>query len=134
FNSRMLLLGNGHRVNNNLTDWALIETSFILDIDLVDRVEIIRGPGSVLYGNNAFFGVINVITREGKQINGVEGSFNYGSFDTYKGRVTIGEQFTNGVRFLVSGTYYDSQGVDALFYRAFNTPAQNHGVAEGMDA
>jgi iron complex outermembrane receptor protein len=134
FNSRMLLLVNGHRVNNNLTDGAYVETAFILDIDLVDRVEIIRGPGSVLYGNNAFFGVINVITREGKQVNGVEGSFDYGSYDTYKGRVTIGQQFTNGMRFLVSGTYYDSQGVDALFYRAFNTPAQNHGVAEDMDA
>src|ERR1043166_3954738 len=57
FNSRVLLLVDGHRVNDNLTDGAFIETAFILDIDLVDRVEIIRGPGSVLYGNNAFFGV-----------------------------------------------------------------------------
>jgi len=134
FNSRMLLLVNGHRVNNNLTDGAYIETAFILDIDLIDRVEIIRGPGSVLYGNNAFFGVINVITREGKQVNGAESSFDYGSYDTYKGRVTIGEQFTNGLRFLVSGTYYDSHGVDDLFYKEFNTPVQNHGVAEDMDA
>src|SRR5258708_4815693 len=106
FNSRILLLVDGHRVNNNLTDGAYIDTAFILDVDLSDRVEVIRGPGSVLYGNNAFFGVINVITREGKQVNGVEGSFNYGSYDTYKGRVTIGEQFTNGLHFLVSGTYY----------------------------
>src|SRR6266436_3177804 len=134
FNSRMLLLVNGHRVNNNLTDGAFIETAFILDVDLIDRVEIIRGPGSVLYGNNAFFGVINVITREGKQVNGVEGSFDYGSYDTYKGRVTIGEQFTNGFRFLASGTYYDSHGVAELFYKEFNTPAQNHGVADDMDA
>jgi iron complex outermembrane receptor protein len=134
FNSRTLLLVNGHRVNNNLTDGAYIETAFILDVDLIDRVEIIRGPGSVLYGNNAFFGVINVITREGKQVNGVEGSFDYGSFDTYKGRVTIGEQFTNGLHFLASGTYYDSHGVDELFYKEFNTPAQNHGVADDMDA
>src|SRR6185312_5537081 len=60
FNSRVLLLVNGHRVNTDLNDGAFIGTSFILDVDLIDRVEIIRGPGSVLYGNNAFFGVINV--------------------------------------------------------------------------
>jgi iron complex outermembrane receptor protein len=133
FNSRILLLVNGHRVNNNLSDGAFIDTAFILDIDLVDRVEIIRGPGSVLYGNNAFFGVINVITRQGKQLNGIEGSFDYGEFDTYKGRVTIGKEWTNGLRFLLSGTIYESEGAERLFYKEFNTPAQNNGVAENMD-
>src|SRR5579871_1429828 len=64
FNSRILLLVNGHRVNSDLNDSAYVDSTFLLDVDLIDRVEIIRGPGSVLYGNNAFFGVINVITRE----------------------------------------------------------------------
>src|SRR2546428_617733 len=125
FNSRVLLLVDGHRVNDNLTDGAFIETAFILDIDLVDRVEIIRGPGSVLYGNNAFFGVINVITRQGKQLNGVESSFEFGGFDTYKGRVTVGKLFTNGVHLLLSGTLYDSEGAERLFYKEFNMPSQN---------
>jgi outer membrane receptor for ferrienterochelin and colicins len=133
FNSRILLLVNGHRVNNNLTDGAYIDTAFILDIDLIDRVEIIRGPGSVLYGNNAFFGVINVITRQGKQLNGVEVSGEYAAFDTYKGRVTYGKLFTNGVQLLLSGTYYDSAGPEHLFYKEFNTPAQNNGIARGLD-
>src|SRR6266487_1716817 len=133
FNSRILLLVDGHRVNNNLSDGAFIDTAFILDVDLIDRVEIIRGPGSVLYGNNAFFGVINVITREGKQLNGMEVSGEYASYDTYKGRATYGKLFTNGVQLLLSGTYYDSAGPDKLFYKEFNTPAQNNGVAEGLD-
>jgi outer membrane receptor for ferrienterochelin and colicins len=134
FNSRVLLLVDGHRVNNNLTDGAAIGTDFILDVDLIDRVEIIRGPGSVLYGNNAFFGVINVITRQGRNINGVESSVEYGGFDTYKARVTVGKQFTNGLEFLLSGTFYDSRGNERLFYPEFNTPSQNNGVAENMDA
>lgn len=133
FNSRVLLLVNGHRVNNNLTDGAFVDTAFILDLDLVDRVEVIRGPGSVLYGNNAFFGVINVITREGKQLNGLEASAEYGSFDAYKGRVTYGKLFTNGLQLMLSGSYYDSSGPDRLFYKEFNTPRQNNGVAEDMD-
>ena len=133
FNSRILLLVDGHRINNNLTDGAFIDTAFILDIDLIDRVEIIRGPGSVLYGNNAFFGVINVITRQGKQLNGAEVSGEYASYDTYKTRVTYGKLFTNGVQLLLSGAYYDSAGPDRLFYKEFNTPDQNNGVAHNMD-
>lgn len=133
FNSRVLLLVNGHRVNNNLTDGAHIDSAFILDVDLIDRVEVIRGPGSVLYGNNAFLGVINVVSRTGRQVNGVEGSVEYGAFDTYKGRVTLGKMFTNGVEFLVSGSLFDSAGPDRLFYQEFNTPAQNNGVARGRD-
>jgi len=133
FNSRILLLVNGHRVNNDLTDGAYIGTEFILDVDLVERVEVIHGPGSVLYGNNALFGVINVITREGKQLGGAEVSGEYGSFDTYKGRVTYGKQFANGLRLMLSGTYYDSDGQESLFYEEFNTPAQSNGVAVNMD-
>ena len=133
FNSRILLMVNGHRVNNDLNDGAFIDTAFILDVDLIDRVEIIRGPGSVLYGNNAFFGVINVITREGKQVNGVEGSGSYGSFNAWSGRVTVGKQFTNGLQFLLSGTLYNSDGPENLFYPQFNTPAQNNGVAHNLD-
>jgi iron complex outermembrane receptor protein len=132
-NNRVLLLVNGHRVNNNLTDSAAIGTDFILDIDLVDRVEVIRGPGAVLYGNNAFVGVINVITRQGGQVNGVESSFDYGAFDTYKGRVTFGRQFTNGVNLLLSGSIYDSAGAERLLYPQFATPSQNNGVAQNMD-
>jgi outer membrane receptor for ferrienterochelin and colicins len=133
FNSRILLLIDGHRLNNNLTDGAFIETAFLLDIDLIDRVEIIRGPGSVLYGNNAFFGVVNVITRKGRQAQNAEVSGEYARHDTYKGRVTLGRVFTNGFEFLLSGTLYDSEGPDRLFYKEFNTPSQNNGIAEDLD-
>lgn len=133
FNSRVLVLVDGHQINNNLTDGALIGTAFPLDVDLIERVEIIRGPGSVLYGNNAFFGVINVITKKVGQIGPAEVSGEYGTFDTYKGRVTLGHSFTNGVEVLLSGTLYDSEGNDRLFYKEFNTPDQNRGVARGID-
>ncbi len=85
FNSRILLLIDGHRINSDLTDGAAIGTAFILDLDLIDRVEIVRGPGSVLYGDNAYFGVINVITRRASQVNGAEVSGSYGEFNTYRG-------------------------------------------------
>ena len=133
FNSRILLLVDGHRINNNLTDGAFVDTAFLLDLDLVDRVEVIRGPSAVLYGNDAFFGVVNVITRTGAQLNGFEVSAGYGSFDTYKARLSYGKLFTNGVQMLLSGTYYNSGGNSKLFFKEFDTPAQNNGMAQNMD-
>ncbi len=138
YNSRMLLLVDGHRVNNSLSDGAFIGTEFILDVDLIDRVEIIRGPGSSLYGNNAFFGVINVITRRGRDMprNGAELSGEVASFDTYKGRATYGNKFNNGLELLLSGTLYDSAGPERLFYKEFAFPLLKppiSGVAENAD-
>jgi outer membrane receptor for ferrienterochelin and colicins len=131
FNDRILVLVDGHRVNNNYNDGAFIDTAFPLDLDLVDRVEVVRGPGSVLYGNNAFFGVVNVVTRQGRSLNGFEASGAYASFDSYKARLTYGKSFTNGLQMLLSGTFYDSGGQDQLFYKEFLY--ENHGVAEKMD-
>jgi iron complex outermembrane receptor protein len=134
FNSRILLLVDGHRINNDLTDGAFIDTAFILDVDLIDRIEIVRGPGSVLYGDNAFFGVINVITRRANTVDGAEASGSYGTFNTYQGRVTVGKVFTNDLELLLSGTLYQSDGPETLFYPQFNTPAQNNGIARNLDA
>ena len=133
FNSRFLLLINGHRINNDLNDGAYVDTAFLLDVDLIDRVEIIRGPGSVLYGNNAFFGVINVITRQGDSLNYGEASGAYGSYNAYNGRVTLGRKFENGLETLWSGSIYGSDGPENLFYPAYNTPAQNNGIAHNLD-
>jgi len=46
YNSRVLLLVDGHRTNDNLFDQALIGTEFPVDVDLIERVEVIRGPNS----------------------------------------------------------------------------------------
>jgi len=135
YNSRVLVLIDGHRINNSLSDGAFIGTEFILDVDLIDRVEVIRGPGASLYGNNAFFGVVNVITRKGRDLSGygVELSGEAASFDTYKGRATYGQRFENGLDLLLSGSWYDSDGPENLFFKEFNQPANNNGIAHKAD-
>lgn len=55
FGVRVLINVDGHRLNEPLFDSAFTNTDFFLDVDLVERVEIIHGPGSSLYGDNAFF-------------------------------------------------------------------------------
>jgi len=129
----VLLQVDGHRLNEPLYDSAFNMTDFILDLDLVDLIEVIRGPGSSIYGNNAFFSVINVVTRRGGDVNGTEVSASAGSFDTFQGRVTYGKKFSNDVEVLVSGTLYNSEGPDNLFYPEFHTRRDHFGVAHELD-
>ena len=70
YNSRVLLLVNGHRVNDNVFGQAEVGAEFGLDPAIFERVEIIRGPASSLYGDSAFFTVVNVMTRTGASLGG----------------------------------------------------------------
>ncbi len=68
YNTRVLLLIDGYRTNDNFYDQAAIGTDALIDLDLVERVELIRGPSSSVYGTNAFFGVINVVTKAAARV------------------------------------------------------------------
>lgn len=133
YNSRVLVLIDGHRANDNIYDSGMIAQEALVEVDSIERVEVIRGPSSSLYGSSAFFGVVNVITRRGSQVNGVEFSGEGGSFETYKGRITAGHKFKSDVELLLSGSYYDSGGQSRLYYPEFDDPASNNGVAEDLD-
>lgn len=64
FNARILLLIDGRRVNELAYDGAYLGEEGPIDVSLIDRIEYIPGPGSSVYGSNALFGVINVISRK----------------------------------------------------------------------
>ena len=133
FSGRILLLVDGHRLNDSLYDQAAVGTESRIDVDLIDRVEIIRGPTSSLYGTNAFFGVINVMMKHGQDINGTELSTEIGDYNSYKGRVTYGKRFSNDLELLISGAFYDSQGHRRLFYKEYDDPATNNGIVRRAD-
>jgi iron complex outermembrane receptor protein len=133
FGGRILVLVDGLRINEPIYDSAGVLNDFPIDVDLIERVEVIRGPGSALYGNNAFFAVINIITRRGGDVNGLEASTEAGSYDTYKGRLTYGKVFQNGLSILLNGSLLDSEGNDRLYYKAFDQPANHRGLAIGRD-
>jgi outer membrane receptor for ferrienterochelin and colicins len=133
YNGRVLLLVDGHRLNDAIFDQAPIGTDSPIDVDLIERVEVVRGPGSSLYGTNAFFGTINVITKRGRDIKGTEASWENSSYTSNKGRLTYGNKLSNGLEFIMSGSYYYSVGQENLFYPEFNTPATNNGIAHRMD-
>jgi iron complex outermembrane receptor protein len=130
YNSRVLVLVNGHRINDMLYGQVGMGHDFPLDMDLVERMEVVRGPTSSLFGSNAFFAVVNVITRHGGALNGVEASGAAASAGTYQGRATFGSGETSGRQVLLSASGYTSQGMDLSFPEF---AATHGGIATGMD-
>ncbi|MBL4708402.1 MAG: TonB-dependent receptor, partial [Flavobacteriales bacterium] len=81
FNPQVLMLINGVPVTNLFVGdrgqaWAG------MSVEAISRIEIIRGPGSAVYGADAFAGVINIVTKNSREISGLNAGIRYGSFDT----------------------------------------------------
>ncbi len=132
YDTRVLLLLDGHRMNDNVYDQASIGTESLVDVEAIDRVEVIRGPSSSLYGTDAFFAVINVITRSGGDLSGKEFTAAGGSYATGQARAAYGARLDNGAEMYFSGAYYDSGGQN-LFYPEFDSPSTNNGWARHAD-
>lgn len=77
---KVLLLMDGQEMNEIL--FATTQFGNHFPIDQIKKIEIIRGPGSAIYGGFAEYGVINIITKQGEDINGVSVSGVYGQGET----------------------------------------------------
>lgn len=138
YSTRVLMLIDGHRLNDNVYDSGSIGRESMIDVELIDRVEIIRGPSASLYGSSAFLGVINVITKHGRGIDGAEIGVDTASYDTQKVRGTYGKTFDSGVDWLVSMTHYSSGGMNFYYpeldQRTSDNPlAARNGFSRGND-
>jgi outer membrane receptor for ferrienterochelin and colicins len=132
-NTRLLLLVDGHRYNDNLFEGFYSDENFPVDVDMIERVEVVRGPSSSLYGSSAVFGVINVITKRGRDLDGANVKASYGSFDNYKTSASYGKRFSNGLEAFLTGTIYNSQGNTRFFSKEFDSPATNNGIYRNND-
>ena len=63
YNSRVLVLSDGHITNESSLGQGYIGHDFDADLSDVERIEVVRGPGSVFYGSAAFFAVVNVVHK-----------------------------------------------------------------------
>jgi iron complex outermembrane receptor protein len=86
YNSRLLFLIDGIRANENISDAGFLGSDALIDVESIERVEFATGPGSALYGNNAFFGVVNVITKGADRLRGVTALVSLSSQQQQQGR------------------------------------------------
>ena len=100
-----LLLINGIKVEDSQTGHHQMNLS--VPIDLIDKIEILKGPGSRIFGMNAFNGAVNIITKKNSE-NGYI-NLDYGSFKTFQasGSISINTKKTSHI---LSSTYRQSDG------------------------
>jgi iron complex outermembrane receptor protein len=102
-NEKILVMVDGHALNRNINGSALVyNIASSMPVENIRRVEVVRGPGSALYGNSAFIATVNVITRNAEEIDGVELKGGGGSFDSWKGSLVGGKEVAD--KLTVSGS------------------------------
>ena len=117
-NSQVLMLLNGTRITTPFGGTLMTGTE--LPVEAIQQVEVIRGPGSALYGADAFAGVINIITKNAKDINGKALGARAGDHSTQSGWGQYGAQWA-GWDVATSLQYQHTDGDDG---RIVNADAQ----------
>ncbi|MGB9151179.1 MAG: TonB-dependent receptor [Burkholderiales bacterium] len=130
FNTRVLFLIDGYRAHDNIYSQGMIGNEFLIDVDLIERVEFIAGPGSSIYGSNALFGVVNIITKSGEALRGTNASFEIGSNRAVGFRASYGAQLNNSANWVLSASRFKTDGQDFTFPDI----AANNGSTKGLDA
>lgn len=115
YNGRVLLLLNGVPTNDGMYDQAAVGRDGMIDLAMIERVEYVPGPGSVLYGGNALFGVVNVVTRARA---GSELTLGLGSDGERFATLRSGQRSASGVDFAAALTSYQRQG-ETLYFPAY---------------
>ncbi len=119
FNSHVLILIDGRPVRESLfsgLDMAVLNS---FPIDAVERIEVLRGPGSVLYGTGAFTGIVHIITKKASAIR-TKSSLWGGSFGSIGGSVTMGSS-VGDLQTMTSVQYFGQQGWDFTAKDEFDT-------------
>jgi len=104
---KILIMLNGHRLNARSTN--AFAPDYGMSLEKIKQIEVLRGPASSLYGNVALTAVVNIITKDGGNINGVDITAKYGSFSTYHTNAMLG-YIRAGFDITTWASIYSSQG------------------------
>jgi iron complex outermembrane receptor protein len=132
YSSRLLILVDGVRLNDNIYDSVLTGREFPLDIELIDRIEFIPGPGSAVHGSNAVLGTINLVTRSAA---GLRGRQAMGAFDTQQGwKLGASASTEHAAGSLLVAASAEIRPGQTLAFPEYDSPATPGGIVRGQDA
>ena len=106
-NENILIMRDGKRLNSHSNN--SVAPDFRITLDNVKQIEVLRGPASSLYGNVALSAVVNIITKKGFEIEGIDVNYGLGDMGTQKGSFIVGKSF-NDADFTMWGALYSSKG------------------------
>jgi iron complex outermembrane receptor protein len=128
YNTRVPVLIDGAPVYDGIYNQAFFEEAALLDVDWIERLEWIPGPGSSLYGGNALFGIVNIITRDGASLPGTRAGLRAGERGSRGGLASFGHR-DKGQDLFLAASAQRLHG-EPPYIREFDTPEQNNGRAE----
>jgi iron complex outermembrane receptor protein len=132
YNNRILVLLDGQVTNEPIWGGAYVASEFGISLSGVERIEIIRGPGSAIYGTGAVFGVINVVTKSGTQVEGASIAAHGGSLGTRGASALFGRRLAPGMDLNLFASWQNVDGAD-FYVPEYDDPATNDGFARGVD-
>lgn len=132
YGSRLLVLVDDHRLNDNVYQTGTVGPEFPVAVELIKRVEVVRGPSSSIYGSNAFFGVLNIVTRAAADLEGFEASAGLASHAGREGRLGFGTRRNSPWQVVASASYGAADGED-IYYPEYDDPATSNGVFSAGD-
>jgi len=133
WNARMMVQVDGRPTREVIFGQSHLDQDFVVPLEAVDHIEIVRGPGSALYGSNAVFSVIDVVTKNGSDINGAQVKLSGGTQDTGRANVLLGTTLKDGWDVLADFSGYTSQGDNHIRYDSINDAAYNFGNIDHSD-
>ena len=104
---KILIMLNGHRLNSHATNTAAPD--FSISLEKVKQIEVLRGPASSLYGGVALTAVVNIITKRGGDVDGLQAKVGAGNYGQVKADAVFGKRYFD-LDMLLWGSVYRSSG------------------------
>jgi iron complex outermembrane receptor protein len=132
YNNRILILVDGNAMNEGVFGSSAVGTDFNVALSSLERIEIVRGPGSALYGTGAVFAVINLVTKAASRTPGASLAVQGGSYGERGGTLQYRGPVGRGLGLSLVGSWDGSDGHD-LFFPEYQQPGLSSGIAHDHD-